>query len=514
VQRFAVGAPHVVPELPVFSQLFGFGWSLCALTPDGETWCGGLDSPSDDSAGVRLVEGLQNVAEVVGMMHTSNRRCARLASGDVHCWAFEEATEKLELGERVRDFQVGAFARGSAFQVGGLKGARYAGCWLTESGKVLCNGSNYSGQLGIAEQGNWKAAPTSLERVPAAQELGWIEGGSVASSCVLAEDGRVVCWGRDDSGQVGDGPDRDGVMDPTYVVGLESVVDVSSRGFHACAATANGQVFCWGLNNDGQLGDGGEENASAPVEVLDLTNTVEVVVGLFFSCARSATGTVYCWGKNDQGQIGDGTAIKRNRPVAVQGLGRVERLSLADNMACALKADGRVACWGANRGNLFLPRGVTHSLTPVLIDGLEGVAQLSVGGDHACAVGGDGRTTCWGEPFNGFGPALGGSGVDDFEPIAGLPLAEKVCNGVKHSCALLADGRVKCWGSNLTGQCGVEVGDTVTPDGDPIANLAGVTDFTCGDYTTCALLEDGNIQCWGLMPRTTGPENQYVVGLP
>jgi alpha-tubulin suppressor-like RCC1 family protein len=142
------------------------------------------------------------------------------------------------------------------------------------------------------------------------------------------------------------------------------------------------------------------------------------------------------------------------------------------------------------------------------------VAQLSVGGDHACAVGGDGRTTCWGEPFNGFGSALGGSGADDFEPIAGLPLAEKVCNGVKHSCALLADGRVKCWGSNLTGQCGVEVGDTVTPDGDPIANLAGVTDFTCGDYTTCALLEDGNIQCWGLMPRTTGPENQYVVGLP
>ncbi|MDE0883682.1 MAG: hypothetical protein OSB21_13900, partial [Myxococcota bacterium] len=140
VHEFARGAPHIVPELPLFSRVFGIGQTLCALTPDGETWCGGLTQPRE-GVGVRLVEGLQNVAAVVGPLHPNIRRCARLTSGDVRCWSLEEETEKLELGERVRDFQVSGFLnRFRGFQIGGLKSAAYWGCWLTESGKVLCNG--------------------------------------------------------------------------------------------------------------------------------------------------------------------------------------------------------------------------------------------------------------------------------------------------------------------------------------------------------------------------------------
>lgn len=112
---------------------------------------------------------------------------------------------------------------------------------------------------------------------------------------------------------------------------------ISAGGRHTCAKTTNGAVQCWGVNEDGQLGDGTTRSRGAPVTVRGLEAGVAMIsAGLAHTCALLREGGVKCWGWNAFGQLGDGTTTDRLTPVDVQGLTNVRALSAGSYHTCAI----------------------------------------------------------------------------------------------------------------------------------------------------------------------------------
>ncbi len=104
------------------------------------------------------------------------------------------------------------------------------------------------------------------------------------------------------------------------VPGLSSVVQLAAGEAHTCARTSAGQVYCWGLNNNGQLGDGTTLNRQAPTLVAlpsGVTGFTRIAAGSLHTCGLTASGALYCWGDNLLGQLGDGTNTDRLQPVRV-----------------------------------------------------------------------------------------------------------------------------------------------------------------------------------------------------
>jgi alpha-tubulin suppressor-like RCC1 family protein len=98
------------------------------------------------------------------------------------------------------------------------------------------------------------------------------------------------------------------------VASLPAAATVTAGGAHSCAALTDGRVFCWGANDQGQLGDGDNVPSLVPVPVPALTAVVQVAAGRAHTCARQRDGAVWCWGGNDSGQLGDGRALQKTTP--------------------------------------------------------------------------------------------------------------------------------------------------------------------------------------------------------
>jgi alpha-tubulin suppressor-like RCC1 family protein len=327
-------------------------------------------------------------------------------------------------------------------------------CALTTAGAVLCWGANQSGELGDSGQTD-RPIPAAVSRLSSGVTA--IAAGQ-HHSCALTTGGGVLCWGANSVGQLGDGTIGNRST-PVAVIGLSSgVTAIAAGNFHTCALTAGGSVLCWGFNSFGQLGDGTTTIRTTPVPVSDLSSgATAIAAGQFHTCAAMATGGVRCWGDNSASQLGDGTTTQRLTPVAVSGLSSgVTAIALGFYHTCALTAAGGVLCWGDN-GNGELGDGTTTpSATPVAVSGLSsGVATIAAGYTDACALTAAGGVLCWGFNFNG---QLGdGTTTQQTSPVAVSGLdsgVTAIAAGGGHTCALTTGGAPQCWGNNAFGQLG------------------------------------------------------------
>lgn len=223
-----------------------------------------------------------------------------------------------------------------------------------------------------------------------------------------------------------------------------------------CAIDPAGGLFCWGVNDHGQVGDGTTIDRDTPVGVTGLASGVAAAsAGDDTTCVVTTSGGAKCWGRNHRGQLGDGTMTESHVPVDVTGLtSGVAAIAAGGIASCAVTTAGGAKCWGRNARGMLGDGTLTDSTVPVDVSGLtSGVAAITVGGAHACALTTGGGVKCWGANDNG---ELGeGTTTDSNVPVDVTGLSSGVSAIVTHpsvgfgTCALLATGAVECWGSAL-----------------------------------------------------------------
>ncbi|MES2922712.1 MAG: HYR domain-containing protein [Verrucomicrobiota bacterium] len=276
---------------------------------------------------------------------------------------------------------------------------------LTSDGRVYAWGSNVSRQLGN------NSIPNSS--VPVAVDIsGALAGKTVVSiaagtnhSLVLSSEGRVYAWGSNSDGQLGKSVGYNSqipvAVDTSGVLAGKTVVAISAGVNHSLALTQDGKIIGWGNNGSGQLGNNGPSYSNVPVEVISSgalagLTVVAIAAGDDHSMALTSNGRVFSWGSNSDGQLGDSSTNWSQVPVAVNTSGAlagqsVVAIAAGDSHNLALTASGQIVSWGDNYYGQLGDGTTIDRLAPVAVD-TTGVlagrkpAQISAGDSHSLAM--------------------------------------------------------------------------------------------------------------------------------
>jgi ricin-type beta-trefoil lectin protein/regulator of chromosome condensation (RCC1) repeat-containing protein len=261
-------------------------------------------------------------------------------------------------------------------------------------------GANTRGQLGDGTTTD-RSAPVVVQRAGAPLSGVKTLAAGFYHRLALMEDGTVLAWGSNAHGELGDGTTTDRST-PVVVqkegAPLTGVKTLAAGTSCSLALMEDGTVLAWGLNASGQLGDGSTTDRSTPVVVqragAPLTGVKTLAAGHGYSLALLEEGTVLAWGRNDRGQLGDGTTTDRTMPVVVQRAGAplsgVKTLAAGAYHGLALLEDGTVLAWGLNAHGELGDGTTTDRSTPVAVqkDGapLTGVKTLAAGHGHSLVL--------------------------------------------------------------------------------------------------------------------------------
>jgi alpha-tubulin suppressor-like RCC1 family protein len=289
-----------------------------------------------------------------------------------------------------------------------------------------------------------------------------------------------------------------------WAVPVQAGAVAAAGASHAAVIDGSGNVWTWGLNTYGQLGNGSIITSTLPVQVTGLSSIIQVAAGANHTLALKSDGTVWAWGYNFYGQLGNGawgSGADQHTPVEVGTLGNwltgVSKIAVGDNHSVAWKIDGSVWTWGNNNNGQLGDGTINARNTPAQLSTISGVLTIGAGGSHTLAAMIDGSVKAWG--FNNYGQLGNGNTADQHTPVpvSGLSGVSVVVGGENFSLALKSDGTLWSFGTNAKGQLGDETGaQQTTPV--RVAYLSGVTDVSAGQYHALAVLNDGTVWGWGL----------------
>ena len=310
-------AMTLINGLPAVADA-ALGPASCALDGSGRAWCWGANEAGELGDGTRTsrtqARAITGLSSAVGIQVSSfveerGFACAQVADA-LQCWG---ANDRGQLGDgtaadRPRPGavpgldQVRAFALGDAFA-----------CAL-EGQSIFCWGAGDAGQLG--RSGGDLRQPEEVTSLGPRRFVSLATGAQHA--CALDVAGEVWCWGADDEGQLGRGGTLPSRPMPAVVGGLPLIVEVAAGARHTCARSDAGEVYCWGGNGEGQVGQAGVPRETRPRRV-SIEGASSLALGADFSCALTGSA-LRCWGNNAEGQLGDETTISSPRPVTTRGL--------------------------------------------------------------------------------------------------------------------------------------------------------------------------------------------------
>ncbi|MEU8232757.1 hypothetical protein AB0C12_24515 [Actinoplanes sp. NPDC048967] len=310
-----------------------------------------------------------------------------------------------------------------------------------------------------------------------------------AHSCALTSLGELYCWGDDSSGQLGDGvaPHTAGQA----VLALHKAVAVDAGQAHTCAIDVRGAAHCWGDDSAGQLGDGTRTDRDAPVAVTGPAgrDLVEITTGARHTCAVDDEGGAWCWGDGSHGQLGVAGLRGSTVPVRVgarSGMrGPVVDIAAGRDTTCAVTAAGAAYCWGSDAFGQLGTSDRGDRDEPVAVSVRGRVREVTVGGTQACALAVEGQAFCW------------GARRAKSEPV-GVDLAAalgEISAGGAHTCGLDRAGRAFCWGDGADGRLGS--GRSVDRAVPVRAAGPALRDLDAGEEHSCAFDTRGYAYCWG-----------------
>ncbi len=328
----------------------------------------------------------------------------------------------------------------------------------------------------------------------------------IAHVCARREMGEVFCWGGDQYGQIGNGLPLTDHAAAVVALGAPAQ-QLTARGLTTCAKLSDGTVVCWGANWDAMIDDSGEMIVNTPRTVY--SEPILSVAAGFANVCVATLGHAYCRGRNDHGEAAAGTAAETTAfDVPVQRfdgseswpLEALDGIAPADHHVCFLLVDGRLFCAGDNSGGALGDTTNVDRAWATEVDVPGEVDDVATGGNHTCAANAGGMVYCWG--YNDGGEIGGGVPLETTETaprlVAGIADATKVVTGERHACALLGDGTVKCWGWQGNGAIGNGVLDELATDAPYQLPLTGVRQIAAGlAALTCALTDAGEVYCWG-----------------
>jgi alpha-tubulin suppressor-like RCC1 family protein/tRNA A-37 threonylcarbamoyl transferase component Bud32 len=345
----------------------------------------------------------------------------------------------------------------------------------------------------VGDSGPKATSTTAVAAVAFPAEHGIVAAGG-RHSCALETNGSAYCWGANDQGQLGDGT-RDDHTEPAVVAGDLTFSQLSAGASHTCAVSRDGDAYCWGNNDRGQLGDATTLERDTPVRVAAPEPFKAVRAGFSHSCALARRGEVSCWGSNAYGQLGTGAGLTSARAAEVSGDLRFGALAVGWNHTCAITVGGDLYCWGSNNGGQIGDGTHDDRRTPTKVGAETRFISVAAGNQHTCAVSTGGELYCWGR--NNYGQLATGQG-DRAQPtrvyVGGT--FTTVTAGAVHSCAKTTSGQVFCWGRNTFGQ----LGDGTTIDRVVPVYVAGIPPVAVVQATgshTCAATAAGETYCWG-----------------
>jgi alpha-tubulin suppressor-like RCC1 family protein len=312
--------PRAVAGGLTFTRIDAGEGHTCAITPAGAAYCWGSGQNDgalgSDTAYVTPVPvpvdgGLTFKAITLGRSHT----CGLTTAGAAYCWG------NNDFGKLGRDTAVLGVrtpvpvAGGHTFTA--IAAGDYHTCAIAVGGAAYCWGDNIFGALGTGDTATRSSHPIP-EPVDGGLRFKAIDGGNV-HTCGLTTDGAAYCWGSGGWGQLGNGA-RSDQRSPVPVTGGRTYTTLSIGTNHSCALTTGGTLYCWGGNGAAQLagtasetciyGPGPTDNfpcISTPIVAAAGREFRALAAGGFHTCAVGTAGGAYCWGANNDGQVGNGT---------------------------------------------------------------------------------------------------------------------------------------------------------------------------------------------------------------
>ena len=341
----------------------------CAVTSKGAARCWGANeygqlgnnSTTDSSTPVGVYGLGSKVKNITsGYLHS----CALTTNGRVWCWGNNTYGQlgNNSTTNSARPVAVAGLGRG----VRAIDAGWFDTCAITARGAVKCWGNNSYGQLGNN---------TTTSSLTPVQVHGLTRGAKAVSAsyfhtCAITAKGAAKCWGNNSWGELGDNTANESAR-PVGVYGLNKRVKQISAGYTStCAVTTKGAAKCWGSNLYGQLGDSSTTTTGKPVNVYGLGSDIKSVkAGGYHACALTTAGGVRCWGLNDEGQLGDNSTISSLKPVVVATADKMRVITSGFEHTCAMTAQRAITCWGYNQRGQLGDNSTANRSQPVTVFG-------------------------------------------------------------------------------------------------------------------------------------------------
>ena len=431
----------------------------------------------------------------------SDTKMAIMSNGDLYCW-----------GDNVYGQVGNGTTKDQTTPVkilDNVKSVSYYGhtvSAITETGNLYCWGYNTGGQVGNGTTKNQTTPVRVLGNVKSVSYYGY-------TVSAITETGNLYRWGDNSSGRIGNGTTEN---QTTPIKVLDNVKSVTCSYHTVSAITETGDLYCWGYNTGGQVGNGTTENQLTPVKVLSGVKSVTSSYDISYNYSMSAiteNGDLYCWGDNYSGQIGNGTTEQQLTPVKV--LSEVKSVTSSSFFSSyfssyysmlVITENGDLYCWGDNSSGQIGNGTTENQLTPYkVLSGVKSVTSSSATSysfSSVLAIKENGDLYCWG--YNEDGQVGNGTTENQLTPY-------KMLSGVKNVtffyatsyfssiAAITENGDLYCWGYNYHGQTG---NGTTKAQLTPYKVLSGVKSVTSSSATSysssiAAIIENGDLYCWG-----------------